>query len=709
MKIDSLVRLVEAADFSAFREIALLCLERRGFEPALVDGPHDGGADFRVYVMRGAAARFAVQISVEKDWKKKLRADAEKAKKRLGIDHLLFVSSRRIPEAEFQQVADELLSSKEVQVQKMDSQHIASLAEGRGFTSEILRALGISVAAPAPKPFQRPDLRQDVAYACAFFGTDAQAFRKTVIENAALAAIAQAGGSAEREAVMDRAALSLGLTSNQRAQVTSALDRMLQDGRLTGKNGAVTLDAKTSDNWLTVRALQDRERDDLRARIGELVAPFVKTKVARRDAVESILEDLGALWLDMGRAASGALDTAEPVVLAQDPLRQRLRHLDATLDSLGVVDESRRQKLLRDLSKLAAGSSFGRALAAGEVFINLMNLKTPHIFRAFGAGKVLWAILDTSVAMPLLCSLLYDAAEQDFFVAAKHVYDQLEAHSVETVLPRDYLEEVASHLLDALLLYGDIILLDPDLRGSKNAFVAHYTALAAIDDSKVGSYSSYLAAFGVTSAMAQGDRRVARDTLMNKLEGMFKRYGIRTEPLSGTASSTKKAQEALLFAMRARNDLERPSILVNHDANTLGWLLDHASDPDVVYVICTWDKLHPYVRSREAADWDVLDPVALGDVLSLAAPQSEDMAIISPIVVALALSSEAEKKGAAIWDRLVEIEREKLHDARLRAAAYDFKQAWVEGAVKDKRSRDLQEAWEKWKAAHLPEAVGQGS
>jgi hypothetical protein len=44
----------------------------------------------------------------------------------------------------------------------------------------------------------------------------------------------------------------------------------------------------------------------------------------------------------------------------------------------------------------------------------------------------------------------------------------------------------------------------------------------------------------------------------------------------------------------------------------------------VAYVICTWDKLHPYVQSREEAAWDVLDPVALGDVLSLAAPGSED-------------------------------------------------------------------------------------
>jgi len=702
MKLDSLARAVGAADVGALREIALLCLDRRGFAPSLTDGPHDGGADFSVHVLPPSTAKFAVQISVEKDWQKKLRADAEKVRRRLGVDNLLFISSRVITAPLFQEIADDLLRTLEVQVQKMDAKDIASLAELRGFTGEILRKLGIDVPPPAPKPFQRPDLRQDVAYACAFFGTDAQAFRKTVIENAVLAAVFQAGGSAERGTLVDRAALSLGLTSNQRAQVTSAIDRMLQDGRLSGKNGVVALDAATKDSWASVRALQERERAELGAQLDALLTPHVKSKVTRKDAVETVLADLGALCLDTARATTSALGAAESAVLPQDPLRERLRHLDATLDTLGIIDTQRREKLLRDLAALATESEFGRALSAGEVFINLVSLQTPHIFRAFGGGRQLRAVLDTSVAMPLLCSLLYDAAEQDFFVAAKHVYEQLVAHGAAMVLPRDYLEEVASHLLDAHLRYREIIDLDPDLRGSQNAFVAHYVALREAEGDTVGSYTSYLAELGVTESMTRADRDVARSTLMNKLQGMFKLYGIHAEPLSASAPSTKSAEKALSFAMHARGDLDRPQILVRHDVSTLGWLIDRASDPDVAYVIRSGDKLHPYVRSHEEADWDVLDPVALGDVLSLASPGSEDVKIVSPVVVALALSTDAAKRGAAVWDRLVELEEEKLHDAHLLKAAREFKHAWVQATAKDKRSRNLQEAWEKWKASHLP-------
>jgi hypothetical protein len=667
MRLDSLVRAIEAADFSAFREIALVSLKLRGFQPSLSDGPHDGGADFLVYVLAPNEARFAVQVSVEKNWQRKLRADAAKARKRLHIENLLFISSRVITEPVFQELADDLLRQFNIQVRKTDAKDLASQAMRSAFTHDILHILGIDVPAPAARPFQRPDLRQDVAYACAFFGTEAQAFRKTVVENGVMAAVFQAGGSAERETVTARTMLSLGLASNQGLQVASAIDRMLQEGRLSSKNGSVTLDTLVRDNWATANALQHAELIALHTRVDALLAPYVKNATKRRDAIDAFVEDLGALWLQMGRVTSDALDATELSTLAQGPLRDRLRHLDAILDTLGVVDAGTRTKLLHDSCALAADSTFGRALTAGEIFINLVSMRTPHVFRALGGVKELCTILDTSVAMPLLSSLLYDSAEQDYFVAAKHAYDQLIAHGASLVLPKDYLEEIASHLL-AALNYRQIVDMDPDLRGSSNAFVAHYVALSEAEGDKVESYASYLAGFGVRQAPSAGDPVVARDVLMSRLQ---------------------------------RNDLERPLVLVRHDATTLGWLLDHASDPDIAYVICTWDKLHPYVQNREAAEWDVLDPVALGDVLSLASPGNEDVKFISPVFVALTMSAEAERKGAAVWDRLVELEKERLHDAPLRKAAAAFKQDWVELAAKDRRPQALQEAWEAWKAAHL--------
>src|SRR4051812_38925923 len=111
MKLQALVSHIEVTDFLSFREVALLALRLRGFEPELTDGPYDGGHDLVMYVRGLQRARFGVQISTEKDWEKKLREELAKKRWRdyaaQGLRTLLYVSSRRMPEASFQRVADE--------------------------------------------------------------------------------------------------------------------------------------------------------------------------------------------------------------------------------------------------------------------------------------------------------------------------------------------------------------------------------------------------------------------------------------------------------------------------------------------------------------------------------------------------------------------------------------------------------------------------
>lgn len=87
-------------------------------------------------------------------------------------------------------------------------------------------------------------------------------------------------------------------------------------------------------------------------------------------------------------------------------------------------------------------------------------------------------MLDASVAMPLLAGLLYEPVQQRYSLAARHMYDQLASHGVEVMIPSDYVEEMAAHLLDAWS-YRDLVEDEPDLRASKNAFVSHFLGLSS--------------------------------------------------------------------------------------------------------------------------------------------------------------------------------------------------------------------------------------
>jgi hypothetical protein len=96
------VRLIEIADFSSFRELAAHCLALKGYTDVTVtDGWNDGGTDVRVYQLPPNPTGIAFQVTVERDWKKKMHEDVVKVKTRLHLHNMIFVTSRRIAEAEF--------------------------------------------------------------------------------------------------------------------------------------------------------------------------------------------------------------------------------------------------------------------------------------------------------------------------------------------------------------------------------------------------------------------------------------------------------------------------------------------------------------------------------------------------------------------------------------------------------------------------------
>ena len=121
------------------------------------------------------------------------------------------------------------------------------------------------------------------------------------------------------------------------------------------------------------------------------------------------------------------------------------------------------------MAEIAGNSGIGKALLAGELFLALAPLGLPHLMRALGARNEIRTILDASVAIPMLTALLFSPVDSRFSLAAHHAYNRLQSHGMEIVLPVDYLEESAAHLLRAYHDYSGIADLDQDLTSSENS------------------------------------------------------------------------------------------------------------------------------------------------------------------------------------------------------------------------------------------------
>jgi hypothetical protein len=698
MHLEPLTRLVESADFVAFREIAMRYLSLKGYRDVEVkDGWNDGGSDFAVGVLGANPVPLAIQVTVQRSgWQAKVKADCRRAKTELGLANALYVTSRRLARVDFTKVADELWERDGITVRPVDSQSIASAFFEQDETSFILSSLGISLDARRPDPVPRPDLKEDAAYSFAFFGEASDRFRTSVVEQTILSHLTRPRSSAEREATELAAAEALQLQGDQQVIVASAIDRMLQAGRLRVVDGSLAVDAHVVEAFRAMRALREGQWQALAREINNYLVGAGLTGAGLQRASAAVMESAGALFMGAATSVSAAVGMAHDPGPIRFQLRKRLRELSAALAAAGI-SEGMLDTRLNELAQIASRSEIGRVLMAGELFVSLASMNTNAFERAFGATAGTEIYLDASVAIPMIASLLYAPASQRFSQAAYRVFELSRRRGLSLVLPRVYLEEAASHLIEAHERYQPLLGIDDDLRYSTNAFVAHYSDLAARGELQ-GSFSRYADGLGYVRRNTSFGRQ--RDAVMDTMAAHFKRYGITVVecvPLDKTAITY--AQEAVAFTAHELR-INRTGRLLEHDASVVAYFIDSDAASDCARVFCTWDRLHLRLQTAAGrARWQVLDPPMLGDVLLLTRPDDVGE-LMTTVDIAMELSEEESERGAAVLDTLVRIEREALHDAELLNMARQFKDAYMQALRDSAAPEDMAEAWAKWKGGN---------
>jgi hypothetical protein len=696
MHLEPLTRAIETADFLAFREITARYLELRDYrEPELSDGPHDGGTDFVVRAQGSNPTPLAIAATVQKaDWKSKMLGDCRKAKTALGLTNVVCISSHRRPTGEVAGVAEELWANDGIQLRSIDSQAIASAFFAAGETGFVLRTLGITFGENRPAGVERPNLKEDAAYAFALFGEATESFRQSVVEQTVLSYLIDHNDGDERATVEAAVVTALQLGEDQVGLVSSAMDRMLQQQRLRAAGALMEASSDVRDDFELMRALRERQWKALEASVQQWLGnhPLYGSNLER--ATRAVMERAGALMMSSAAATSAAIGLSTDPAPIRGQLRKRLKELTTELTAAGVK-ESDIMSSVRELARLVSNSKIGSVLMAGELFVSLTAMQTNQFERAFGASGGSEIHLDASVGIPMITGLLYTPARRRFAESSMRVFELSETRSIPIFIPRIYLEEAAAHLLDAVDRYTPLLGLDDDLRFSTNAYVAHFSDLvkrgAVADD-----FMAYAKSLGYVSRSGSKERRV--QAVAHELAPLFAQYGIRVSDLPPAREETlREAQEAVSFTM---NDLgiRREGRLLEHDANVIARFLEADEGSDVVRIFCTWDKLHLRLHTPEGrARWQPLDPAMLGDVLILTRPE-DDAELMTTVDIAMELDEEEGLRGAAVLDGLVRIEKENLHDAELLSLAQEFKDAYLQKLRDGATTEDLAEAWMAWKS-----------
>lgn len=696
MHLEPLTRAIESADFLGFREIAQKYLVLRGYQEVEVkDGWKDGGTDFAVWTHNGNATPLAIAVTVQKaDWQAKVKKDCRRAKDELGLTNVLYVSSHRRAAGEFTAVSEDLWETDGISVRSADSQALASLFFEKKEARIVLDALGISSDDRRPESVQRPDLKEDAAYAFALFGEASEKFRHSVVEQTVLSYLISTKGGMERGQTEHDVAEALQLHGDQTTLISSAIDRMLQKQRLLFNKALLSVHEEIAEGFEVMRTLRERQWKELQRGVDNCLSDANLLGDGLERASNAVMARSGALFMDAATSASAAIGIAKNPAPIRRQLRRRLKEITNALMSAGMA-EDKIDECVHELTRIVSNSEIGRVLMVGELFVSLASMQTNHFERAFGVRGGSEIYLDASVAIPMIAALLYEPAEQRFSESALRIFELARSRSIPLLLPRVYLAEAASHLLEALDLYKPLLGTDDDLRYSTNAFVAHFSDLTARKrlDSTFLRYAENL---GYAERRTSLQRQ--REDVSGRLALIVRKYDINVVdfPTPGPDTLTE-AQEAMAFTARELG-LARQGRLLEHDAGVVAHFMESELNTDTVRIFCTWDRLHLQLQTPDSnAHWQPLNPPMLGDLLILTRPDDGSQ-LMTTVDVAMELDEEDSQRGAAVLDTLVRIESGNLHDAELLRMVRDFKQAWVQALRDNAQPEDMADAWSAWKS-----------
>lgn len=689
MNVDSLARLIESADIATLRTIAVDFLPLMGFDDAFFsDGPYDGGLDFVVRTQRVNGQRIGFQLSVEKDWRKKIKGDADKAKIKHETNSLYFISTRRIPEGSWVSVQAGVAKETGVNIFKYDNQVMATVFIRTNSVARLLEIFEIPMQDDKNEiEFLVP--KNEAIASLLVFGSDAKDFRESMIDSMIKATLSQAG-ELIRDDLIQKVAMSLSMTNAQGVVVNAGIDRLLQGQSLVSNNKRLALSAVEKSAFMGLRAASEFELAELQNAIREHLEGVAYNESEQKLILRNLFALISALVSDSFHlpGAQGRRDEVYQEIL--NTLASRVGEQDAVAS-------------FATLATIVANSQFGKRIASVQLYQCILESNSRLLTAALGGSRGLSIFFDTSVFIPMICGALFDPGRDRFGKSAADLFELLKDHEFLPILPSIYLEEVAAHLVSACRDYRYLLEQDIDIERSTNAFVSHFSSLKNISGYEALTFSSYVGVFGISletisETVADAEFYRLRDRAIGEIRRIARKYGFEVKACEGQYFG--RVQDRIREAMGSAVNSRAP-LLIEHDSKVISFLEEQVSSTDDVMVLCTWDRIHADLNPAGEAGYFVMSPVALIDFLAIG-KRGDDYARVSTLSnFADAISESQIVASAHIWDAIARISGSQLSDGEAITSARNFREKYLNehaslGLVGED---DIAKSWIAWRNA----------
>lgn len=652
---------------------SLVLNEVFGLNAINIDGSYDGGTDIITF-KDAEREKVAYQITTQKtDIKNKAYKDAAKSIEKLTVEKFYFLTTYNLSEIDQRLIESTISNELKINAICLSPKVIAGLIINGGKLNKFLD----SIDYPLPRQHGNiVDIKEKALHSYTVFSEDTNKLKFSVYEDTILFSLFN------KELTEDELITYVLSFLNLDEEKYDFIKKRI--GGLFGKalikkseNHLISLTEQSFQDLSNRQSLYDIELNNLSSAQTDLLKDKYNIPWTSDDSKKI------SLWI-ANSYISNQLENLKEINasfvnnnfynISENGTNKLKNYLlqDKKIE-IELVDE-----IVTELLDMASTHPLINKITRASVYVSLDGNNPIASAKAIGASR--WSdvniIVEPSVALPFICSLLYNGNTNRFFKSSIKSINQAKSLDSLLYMPYYYINECAGHLLTARKYFG-FEEQAKELEYSNNAFISNYFNLKNRGVKVPNTIAEYLETFSSAIKFERDDIKVWVRSIMTDIQSLLTSNGI--EFIDVPFYDDSEIQDTELFFKETLEEMRiiKKYHLFRNDIYTLKSTNDRIVKDGEVWVILSNDKsLISFSKTDHFKGW-ITNPIKFIEISELSKPMSESK-LLSLVHSVATFSEKTLSLGARIMDKLINLSSKDIQNWELKAEIDKFKKETIE-------------------------------
>lgn len=638
-----------------------------------IDGSYDGGTDV-VNIVNGQRQSAAYQITTQKtDIKNKAYHDAKKSILKLKISKYYFLTTYNLSEIDQRLIESKISQELGISAVCYSPKIIAGLIINEGKLNRFLDMIDY----PLPRQHGNiVNMREKALHSYSIFSEDAGKLKFSVYEDTILFALYD---DPKTEENLIHSVISFLNIDDDKEEFVKKRIGGLFGKSLIQKNeqGIISLSRISSEDLKNRQTLYEIELYNLSSAQTDLLKQKYNLSWTSEESKKI------SLWIAnayIGNQLENLKDINASIV--NNKFYNISENGSVKIKNYFLkekkVDSDIAQEIVNDLLDMASEHPLITKISRASVYVSLDGGNPIASAKAIGASR--WSdvniIIDPSVALPFLCSVLYKGNTNRFFKTSVKSINQARELDSLLYMPYYYFSECAGHLLNARKYIG-FENENKELEFSNNAFIANYFHLRNKGIKVPDTIMDYLATFSNSIRSERDNNKNWVRSIMTDLQSIFTSNGIEYIDTPHYDEDELEEIKYLYNDILEELHLNKKLHLYNNDIYTLKATNERILKNAEVWTILTNDKSLVNFSTVDYFKGWIANPYKFLQITELSKPMSESK-LISLVHNVATFSERTLSIGARIMDRLIKLSASEIQNYELKAEIERFKKETIQ-------------------------------